>query len=258
MAGLKEKREYIRTFVPFVNFLAEILGSNSEVLLNDLTDLDHSVVAIKNATISHRKVGDPATDLALETMKSGQKNKQNFLANYQSVGQGGHVLRSSTFFIRFQDELIAMICINTDDSILNGLDKTISDLVSEYSKLKKLQASIPEEEVNQSEAASLDMSGKGSHTYVETEHLTTSIQEIANSEVSRMCDEQSVSVDYLKLEDKIEIIRRLYHRGYFLLKDAVSVVASLIQVSEPTVYRYLQSVKQERTASLNNSSLPSS
>ena len=238
MAGLKEKREYIRTFVPFVNFLAEILGSNSEVLLNDLTDLDHSVVAIKNATISHRKVGDPATDLALETMKSGQKNKQNFLANYQSVGQGGHVLRSSTFFIRFQDELIAMICIN--------------------SKLKKLQASIPEEEVNQSEAASLDMSGKGSHTYVETEHLTTSIQEIANSEVSRMCDEQSVSVDYLKLEDKIEIIRRLYHRGYFLLKDAVSVVASLIQVSEPTVYRYLQSVKQERTASLNNSSLPSS
>lgn len=245
--NIEEKRNYIKSFIPFVDFLAEILGSNSEVLLNDLTDLDHSVLAIRNAEISHRSVGDPATDLALETMKSGQRKKQNFIANYQSVDKEGRVLRSSTYFIRYESELVAMICINTDDSIMNGMDKTIRKLLNEYSKLKELQVTVPEKEVSDSEASSDNFNENDGlkQTSVKTEHLTTSIEEMANSEITKICDEKQVSVDYLKLKDKVELIRRLYHNGYFLLKDAVSVVASLIQVSEPTVYRYLQSVKNE-------------
>jgi predicted transcriptional regulator YheO len=90
---------YIRSFIPMVDFLAEILGNTSEVVLNDLTDLDHSVIAIRNATVSKRKIGDPATNLALRTMQAGKREKSQFLANYQGVSRGGHTLRSSTFFI---------------------------------------------------------------------------------------------------------------------------------------------------------------
>lgn len=247
MVTLDEKRDYIKKYIPFVDFLAEILGSNSEVLLNDLTDLDHSVLAIRNAEVSHRKVGDPATDLALETMKSGQRRKENFIANYQSVDKQGRVLRSSTYFIRYEGELVAMICINTDDSIINGMNTTINKLVNEYSKLKQLQVAIPEKEVSKSNAASDSVHDNVGlhHTSVKTEHLTTSLKDMAGSEIFRICEERNVNVDYLKLNDKIELVRRLYHNGYFLLKDAVTVVASLIQVSEPTLYRYLQSVKNE-------------
>ena len=69
---LTAEQEYVREFIPFVDFLADILGPSSEVVLNDLLDLNHSVVAIRNSHISHRQVGDPATDLALRTMKAGK------------------------------------------------------------------------------------------------------------------------------------------------------------------------------------------
>ncbi|MGV7989039.1 helix-turn-helix domain-containing protein, partial [Mycobacterium kansasii] len=35
------------------------------------------------------------------------------------------------------------------------------------------------------------------------------------------------------------------HQGYFLLKDSVSEAAKVLKVSDPSVYRYLQTVKDE-------------
>lgn len=49
---LTAEQEYVREFIPFVDFLADILGPSSEVVLNDLLDLNHSVVAIRNSHIS--------------------------------------------------------------------------------------------------------------------------------------------------------------------------------------------------------------
>lgn len=49
---LTAEQEYVREFIPFVDFLADILGPSSEVVLNDLLDLNHSVVAIRNSHIT--------------------------------------------------------------------------------------------------------------------------------------------------------------------------------------------------------------
>ncbi|MQS76101.1 PAS domain-containing protein [Companilactobacillus halodurans] len=81
-AQFKNADDYIKSFVPMVDFLAEVLGRNSEVVLNDVRNLDHSIVAIRNNYISHRQIGDPASDLVLRMSKQGKKESKNFLTNY--------------------------------------------------------------------------------------------------------------------------------------------------------------------------------
>ncbi|CAJ1225358.1 transcriptional regulator [Lactiplantibacillus xiangfangensis] len=233
---LSMKQAYVREFIPFVDFLADILGPNSEVVLNDLLDLNHSVVAIRNSHISHRKVGDPATDLALRTMKAGKTEKRDYLANYKGVTHGKYPMRSSTYFLRLDGEIVGMICINTDESDLDELQQQVIKIMRDYKHLNAPNIHTPkaapvQEEVHDSPVA--------------PEHLTTSITDLAREVTQTVCAEYGVSVEYLKQNEKLEIVRNLYHQGYFLLKDSVNEVAKVIKVSDPSVYRYLQTVKDE-------------
>lgn len=47
-----------------------ISGEDTEVLLHDVSDLDHSIVAILNGGISGRSVGGPAMDLVLSILET--------------------------------------------------------------------------------------------------------------------------------------------------------------------------------------------
>ena len=44
----------LQKYIPLVDFFAAVLGKNSEVVLHDLTDPDHSIIAIRNNHISNR------------------------------------------------------------------------------------------------------------------------------------------------------------------------------------------------------------
>ena len=60
----------LEKYVGFVDFLADFLGRDAEVVLHDVTDLENSVVAISNSHISGRASGgQPATDLVPENTK---------------------------------------------------------------------------------------------------------------------------------------------------------------------------------------------
>jgi len=233
---LTVEQEYVREFIPFVDFLADILGPSSEVVLNDLMDLNHSVMAIRNSHVSHRQVGDPATDLALRTMKAGKTEKRDYLANYKGVSQGKHSLRSSTYFLRFEGEIVGMICINTDDSALDDLQEQVLKVLTNYKHLNS---------PNIYQAKAAPVNEEAHDTLVAPEHLTTSITDLAREVTQTVCAKYGVSVEYLKQNEKLEIVRSLYHQGYFLLKDSVSEAAKIIKVSDPSVYRYLQTVKDE-------------
>lgn len=209
-------------YVPFVDFIAEILGKNSEVVLHDLTNLDSSVVAIRNNQITQREVGAPATNFVLQKMKENKDSNVNYITNYRGVSKRGKkVLRSSTFFIRCNNEIIGMLCVNTDDSILNTVKSNLEELLSIYGCVS-----------NESDVE-------------ETENFTTSIKEFANETIEEATIKKGTTVDYLKAEDKIEIVEQLHEKGFFLLKGAVPELAELLSISEPTIYRYLQAVKKK-------------
>lgn len=217
-----EINDYLQSFVPLVNFLAEIVGRNSEVVLHDLTNLDTSVIAIRNNYITNREIGDPATDFVLKIFKENKHNTKDFVSNYKDATTSLPTsLRSSSFFIRYQEKLVGMICVNTDETAFHNVQKQLDQLMKLYT-----HNSVIDKPMNSKE-----------------DNFSSSIEEMSEHIVTKITQSKGVKVDYLKAEDKIEVIERLNDRGFFLLKGAVPEIARTLKISEPTVYRYLQVVK---------------
>lgn len=77
--------------IKFVPFLSEALGAGCEVVAHDITDPEHSVVAICN-NLSGRNIGDPMTDLSLD-----EANRSDYVANYSGRSKGRDFLSSACF-----------------------------------------------------------------------------------------------------------------------------------------------------------------
>ena len=100
-----------------VKFLGNVLGPDYEVVLQDLSNKNHSVIAIENGHISGRTIGSPLTCAVLHMLSSKVYEENDFIANYKGVAENGHILRSSSMFIKDSEgNPIGLLCINFDDS----------------------------------------------------------------------------------------------------------------------------------------------
>lgn len=214
----------LKKYIPLVDFIAAVLGKNSEVVLHDLTRLDNSIIAIKNNHISNRDIGAPATDLVLKIVKENKNEHRHFISRYRGKNSLNKPLICSTYFIRDDDtnDIIGVLCVNTDESVFNNLMSSVSDLLQIYDK-----KTITEDE------------------FSESENLSLTIEEIAENAIKEITSARNVSIEYLKQEDKLEIIEALYLKGIFLLKGAVIEVAKALKSSEASVYRYVQIIKRQ-------------
>ena len=122
--------ETVRRFLPMVDFLEQILGKNSEIVLHDFSDPDHAIVDIRNGIVSGRKIGGPATDLALKIMHDAKYRDLPFITGYEGRGAGGKTLESATFFIREDDEIVGMLCVNTDLSTVRSINAMAQQLMA--------------------------------------------------------------------------------------------------------------------------------
>jgi len=226
---------FIRSYIPMIDFLAEILGKNSEVVLNDVRNLDHSIIAIRNNYISHRHVGDPASDLVLRIAKDNRQDQRDFIANYQGRSDHNAHLRSSTYFLKYDDEVVAMICINTNEESLNELSDIAQKVLAAYK--------IPTGEL--AEVGPDDKKPEKKEIHHNFERLTTSANKYAQQVINEYLQKLGITKEFMKPENKIECVRQLNSHGYFQLKDSVEEAAKALGVSEPSVYRYLQTVRKE-------------
>ena len=64
--GKSASGDVVASYLPLVDFLAEVLGPTAEVVLHDLRRKGHSMVAIRNGELTGRRAGDAtATEAAL-------------------------------------------------------------------------------------------------------------------------------------------------------------------------------------------------
>lgn len=213
----------LETYIPLVNFIADIIGPNCEVLLHDVVDVQNSVIAIRNGYISGRQIGCPLTDLGLELLEKKSYIHQSAIVNYLSRTASGEKLRSSTYFIKNEgSELIGMLCVNIllspDGMAVNNLaDKLINALVANHSSAGAVVAE--EEKV--------------------VESLQTSIENVVDSAIDKIIGEYDMPVERMSINEKITIVQKLNANGVFKIKGAITKVASTLQASESTIYRYL-------------------
>jgi len=213
--------ELLKKYIPLIEFIAEICGPAYEVVLHDVSKPEASVIAIKNNHITGRKVGSPMTDLALKILKNKQYVDKDYITNYDGYGEGGKNFLSSTYFIKNEkQELIGMICVNNDISDIKQLQDSYNAIMNRF-KFR--------EEDNKDE------------TKYE-EYIEKSLASVANSIIARTIKKVNVPAERMTIEEKIKIINDLDSEGIFLLKGSVSQVAKELNISESTVYRYLNKI----------------
>lgn len=207
----------LKNYIGLVDFLADFLGEDAEVVMHDFTDLENSVVAIRNKHISGREVGAPATDLVLQALKNRVYDESPYLANYKGRSKTGKVLKSASYFIKNDDgEVIGMLCINMD------IDKMTQ--IKEY--MDKL--------INFKD----EKSDKISETF------SQSAKELTFEGIYKVVNSYGIPPERMEQDEKIQVIEQLNEKGIFLIKGAVSEAAAALKVSEPTIYRYLGKVKK--------------
>jgi len=212
--------QLLKTYISVVDFLADYLGEHAEVVLHDLTDLEHSIVKIRNGHISGRCEGDPCTDFVLRTLQ--QASNAQYDTNYVSSDRNGRTLKSGSFYIRNQNgKIIGILCINIETDA--------------YVQAKSfLDSFFGSPEPN-------DPASGNSHI---KENFGVTIGEMVDTVLARIITDCGCDVKLLSPEGKEQMIEQLNNEGIFLLKGSVPKTAAALGISEPTVYRYLKNLKK--------------
>lgn len=208
-------REVLERYIPMVDFIADICGTNYEVLLHDVATPEASVVAIRNGHHSGRAVGSPMTDLALKIIKNKTYLEKDYIANYNGNTKDRQFY-SSTFYIKNKGKLVGMLCINNDMTPVNDFKASVQTLLS------GLQ--VGKEEGPETE-------------YSET--LANPLTSLANSIIGKTIANFNVAPTRMSSEEKQRIVQQLNDQGVLLLKGAVAEIAQQLRISEGTVYRYI-------------------
>lgn len=206
----------LRNYLPLVDFLAEHLGENTEVVLHDLTALHESIVAIRNGHISGRTAGSPVTDLSLAIIEQAKHREDAYISGYSGRSAKGYALRSSTFFIKdSKGQLVGLLCLNSDNHALENAYASLGELVSAMGLAEETEVG---------------------------ETLHRDVEELVQSGLARLHPGQE-NAGTLSNQQKKTLVQALGKQGVFKVKGAVGYVAQTLEVSVPTVYRYLQSAR---------------
>lgn len=211
----------IRALGGLVESLGSALPPNSEMLLHDLAKLPNSIVAI-HGDLTHRNVGDPATDLLLAAAQRGDLRTR---VGYETRLADGRRLRSSTVIVRGSaGNPIAAVCINSDLSAWESIHQ-LSALMLAGSADADASAPVVGEAADASE-----------------ELFTSDVDELALHLIERATAASGVPIELMRKQHKIEIVRELESRGFFMLKGAADKAASALRVSRFTIYNYLNEI----------------
>lgn len=206
-------KEMLEIYKKLVPFMAELLGGGCEVVLHDTTNKKKSVIAISNS-LSGREIGDPLTDLAEKIMEQGSLSNADYLVNYSGKAKGRDFL-SSTYLVKNEDRIIGMLCINKDMTTISELRLNIASM------LQKFNIASPE-------------------TSSFLENLDSSVETYVQRNISQAIGFSGITPERMTADEKKKLIKALKKDGILDLKGAVREAASQLNVSVPTIYRYMK------------------
>ena len=198
--------------------IAAQFGSNCEVAIHDLSrDPDRSIVFIANGHVSGRKVGDGASNVVMEQLRTQDPEPRDHLC-YLTKTPDGKILKSSTVYIRDRKgKVSAILAINYDIPRLILMEEALHDLTSTGEEVP----SEPERITNVSDL----------------------LDELIQQSVALVGKPAAV----MNKEDKVKAIQFLSQNGAFLITKSGDKVAKYFGISKYTLYSYIDMNKQEGT-----------
>ncbi len=201
----------INSYKTLLDGLSEFLGDGHEILLHSLEDLDESAIKVINGHLSGRREGAPITDLAMEMLSGFLKcDEKNSGKVYYNRSSKGVPLRSATLPIFGEsNRIIGLICINF------YMDIPLHSYLDSLMKFSKENSDVVETFVTNTD-----------------ELISSNVLKAKNA----IINDSSVSSS----NKNKEIIRYLFERDIFDLKDSVVKVSELLAISKNTVYMHIR------------------
>lgn len=222
-------------FIKFTSFLKEVLGLEYEIVFHVIEKNGSYIEAIENSHISGRSKSSPLSAQALKMIQDKVYLDRDFLCGYKaSIEQNSFKekkVAGSTFFIKEDDELVGILCINHDNSKLK-------DAVLKIIELQKLGSLIDLDEEKDKE------NQEKNEAFVSVEKLSLFKEEIIEEIIEEKIDIKQLQAGFALAPTQLdELISLLHQRGVFNIKGSIKTVASLLNISEPSVYRYLKKLE---------------
>ncbi|RFB81178.1 helix-turn-helix transcriptional regulator [Methylovirgula sp. 4M-Z18] len=191
--------------------LGKALAPLVEVVLHDLTQADHAIVAIAN-NLSGRQIGDPATEIGMA--RAQDPDFPDVLQNYPNHFPDGRPAKSTSIGLRdSRGEFVAALCLNMDISMLNGVVANLCELV------RTQENATPHQE-------SLAPRGNDIRSLLE-----------------KFAAAQNTIPRALTRTQRQQAMQMLAKQGLLDRKNAPSLIADIFGVARSTVYTYLPDTK---------------
>jgi len=210
----------VKKLLPVADFLGEVLGENTEIIVHDLSSYNKSIVHIINGHISNRKIGDPITDLVVEFITNESKGNKKFICNYNSKTINNKLLYSSTYFIRDdKNNIVGALCLNSDYYEFQKSMSFFTSLLPNYVDDKTLALNNIKE------------------------NLHSNPEELTGNKINEIIQQFNITPQRMTTAEKTEVITALSDCGIFNIRGSVPEVANKLKMSEPSVYRYIKKIK---------------
>ncbi|WP_374580602.1 transcriptional regulator [Pseudoduganella sp.] len=187
--------------------LGRTLAPFTEVVLHDLLDPSHAVLAIHN-NLSGREVGDPATELGLARI--ADPAFPQVLANYANTFPDGRPAKSTSIGIKDRNQqYIAALCLNVDLNLFRSLQAMLGQFSNVDPTAAVLESLAP--------AAGADA---------------------IRAHIEQFAARLSTTPRALKAEDRRALMRELGDAGLLDTRRAMETIAAHLGVSRATAYNY--------------------
>lgn len=186
--------------------LGETFAPFCEVVLHDLTDPKHAIIAIHN-NLSTRKVGQPATELGLARI--ADPDYPPLIANYANTFADGRQVKSTSIGIKDANgKYVAVLGLNVDLTLFTNLQGLIGQFTAINSQHK------------------ID------------ESLNPAGAEAIRARIDQYAARLATAPRALKTEERRSLLRELKETGCMEIRRAADIIAAHLGVSRTTVYSY--------------------
>ncbi|WP_082548210.1 transcriptional regulator [Massilia sp. Root335] len=183
--------------------LAKTFAPFCEVVVHDLRDPKHAVLAIHN-NLSGRATSDPATELGLARI--ADNNYPQILANYANQFADGRPAKSTSIGIKdVEGRYVAALCMNVDLTLFRSMQNAL-------------------EQFNATDASPVQ------------ESLDPANAEAIRRRIDQYAASLASSPQLLKAGERRALMRELKVGGFLEVRRAIEIAASHLGISRATAY----------------------
>ncbi|MDD3342124.1 MAG: PAS domain-containing protein [Sulfurospirillaceae bacterium] len=201
-------KKELKPYIALCDAIGKLFYPNVEVVMHDLTA--KTLVHIVNA-FSKRRIGDAM----LNDVKDIAALKEDWVGPYDKINYDGKRLKAVSIILRDSNNMpIGMICINYNTEAIASL-------------FESLKGFLQVDDSRQKTPVLFSQSWR--------EHMDESIEKYLSA--------NNISLAGLSSEDKKALVLFLNDEGIFAIRNAVSYLCTVINVSRATIYNWLKTLR---------------